>query len=97
MSAGVYRSGRTSSAAVRDGTPGTNFTADLPSWRAIAQGKPVIPIGGEISCILNLAELTAFAQRASAEKLDTMHFYVDDTHVTLDLCAAIKALGVPMV
>src|SRR5262249_14736746 len=52
---------------VRDGTPGTNFTADLPSWRAIAQGKPIIPMAGEISCIPNLAELTAFAERARAE------------------------------
>ena len=81
---------------VRDGTPGTNFTADLPSWRAIAQGKPIIPMAGEISCIPNLAELTAFAERARAENLDVMHFYVDDTHVTPNLCAAIKALGVPM-
>jgi hypothetical protein len=56
-----------------------------------------IPIAGEISCIPNLAELTAFAERARAGNLDIMHFYVDDTQVTPNLCAAIKALGVPMV
>jgi hypothetical protein len=71
---------------VRDGTPSTNFTADLPSWRAIAQGKPIIPMAGEISCILNLAELTTFAQHASAEKLDAMHFYVDDVCNTGPVC-----------
>jgi hypothetical protein len=77
---------------VRDGKPNTNFTADLPSWRAIAQGKPIVPIGGEISCILDFAELEVFAQRARAENLSLLHFYTDDPHVTPALCDAIRAL-----
>ncbi len=77
---------------VRDGTPDTNFAADLPSWRSISQGKPIIPMAGEISCVLNVSELTAFAQRARAENLPAMHLYVDDDSVTSLLCSAIKSL-----
>jgi hypothetical protein len=77
---------------VRDGMPDTNFTADLPSWRTIAQGKPIIPMAGEISCVRNIAEFTAFANRARTESLTNMHFYVDDTRVTGELCTAIRNL-----
>jgi FAD/FMN-containing dehydrogenase len=77
---------------VRDGTPDTAFDACLPSWRAIAQGKPIIPMGGEISCIPNTAEIAAFGARANTEQLAKMHFYTDDAHLTAEVCAAIKLL-----
>jgi hypothetical protein len=77
---------------VRDGTPDTAFDACLPSWLGIAQGKPIIPIAGEISCVLDMTELAAFAKRTAAETLAKMHFYADDSAVTPALCAANKNL-----
>jgi hypothetical protein len=77
---------------VRDGTPKTAFDACLPSWRAISQGKPIIPIGGEISCVADVAEIAAFGSRAKVEGLATMHFYTDDTDLTAVVCGAIKSL-----
>lgn len=77
---------------VRDGTVDTNFDACLPSWRGIAQGKPIVAMAGEISCVSHLNQLTTFRQRATAENLPLLHFYTDDDDVTNDLCAAIKSL-----
>ena len=77
---------------VQDGKPNTRFSVCLPSWRAIARGKTIIPIGGEISCIADFAELQVFAQRASAENLHLIHFYTDDPNVSPALCDAIKGL-----
>jgi hypothetical protein len=77
---------------VRDGTPNTAFNDCLPCWRAIAQGKPIIPIGGEISCVPDVAEIATFGNLAKAAQLATMHFYTDDTDLTAAVCNAIKAL-----
>lgn len=77
---------------VRDGTPKTAFDTCLPSWRAIAQGKPIIPIAGEISCVSDVAEISAFGARAVAEHLPTMHFYTDDPRLAANVCGAIKIL-----
>jgi hypothetical protein len=77
---------------VRDGTVNTAFNACLPSWRNIAHGKPIIAIGGEISCVIDMMEIATFGTRAHAESLAGLHFYTDDDHVTSNLCAAIKNL-----
>jgi hypothetical protein len=77
---------------VRDGTVGTAFDACLPSWHAIAQGKPIVAMAGEISCVSDLSQIAAFRQRATAENLSLLHFYTDDDDVTADLCAAIRNL-----
>jgi hypothetical protein len=77
---------------VRDGTVKTAFDACLPSWRNIAQGKPIVAMGGEISCVTDMTEIAAFGTRTGAENLAAMHFYTDDGAVTVNLCAAIKNL-----
>ena len=77
---------------VRDGTPQTAVDDCLRSWRAIAQGKPLIPMGGEISCVTDMSEIAAFGALAKAAQLPIMHFYTDDTDLTPTVCGAIKSL-----
>jgi hypothetical protein len=77
---------------VRDAKPETAFMACLPSWRGIARGKPIIPLGGEISCVTDMSEIDTFGRCAAAAGLSTLHFYTDDEHVTPALCAAIRSL-----
>ncbi len=77
---------------VGDAKPDTRFDVCLPGWRAIAQGKPIIGIAGEISCVTAAAEFQAFAKRAATEKLAGLHFYTSDGHLDDAQMAAIKAL-----
>jgi hypothetical protein len=63
---------------VKDGKPDSAFDRALPCWRAIANGKPIIPMAGELGCVRDRQELTAFAQRAKKEVLTKMHFYADE-------------------
>jgi hypothetical protein len=49
-------------------------------------------MGGEISCVPDVAEIAAFGARAKGEHLPKMHFYTDDTRLTAAVCGAIKSL-----
>ena len=76
---------------INGGTPDKAADRGLGSWRQIANGKPVIPMAGEID-VVSVDEIAAYAARVRRENLDQYHFYADNGSVSQARCDAIKAI-----
>jgi hypothetical protein len=73
------------------GTPDSAIKLAIPPWKAIAQGKPVIPMAGEVNLVTE-DEIKDFGKALTAMNVTEAHFYVDEPPVDSKVLAAIKAL-----
>lgn len=76
---------------VNGGTPKKAIERGLDSWGAIADGKPIIPMAGEID-VVTADELTTYGDRVKELGRNQFHFYTDLASVTAGRLAAIKAI-----
>lgn len=77
--------------AINGGAPNAAIGLGMANWTPIAQGKPVIPMAGEID-IVTPAELTAYGGRCSALNSIGRHFYADLASVTANRLAAMRTI-----
>lgn len=76
---------------VHGGTPQESLQTSLPSWQAIANGKPLIPIGGQLSHVTP-EEIAAYGEEADTHGFDTVHLYAHRRPLSPEMIAAIAAL-----
>jgi hypothetical protein len=76
---------------INGGTPKKAIERGTTSWTPIADGKPIVPMAGEID-INSPAELVDYGDRVKAMALDQFHFYADVGGVTAARLAAIAGI-----
>jgi hypothetical protein len=82
---------RVAGGSANGGTPDSAIDRGLTSWGAIANGKPIVPMAGEIE-LVSAAEITAYGAKMQAKNITEGHFYTDGTGVPSAVWAAITAL-----
>jgi hypothetical protein len=75
---------------INGGSPAAAITAGRTSWGRIAEGKPIIPMAGELDVITG-AEIATYGM-ISAEMAGELHFFADTDHVPATNYTAIKNL-----
>lgn len=76
---------------INGGTPAEAIARGIQSWAAIAHGKPVIPMAGEID-VCTPQELTAYGNRVKQLGINQFHFYADLANVSQNRLAAMAAI-----
>lgn len=79
-----------SSGAVHGGTPTSSYQRALGAWEAIANGKPIIAIGGELGLALP-REIQEFGDLVR-DKQDIAHFYSDFSDASPAVLKAISTV-----
>jgi hypothetical protein len=74
---------------INGGRPDRSIDKGLASWRKVANGKPIIPMAGEID-VIGVDEIPAYAAKIRAERLDFYHFYADSSGLSDAKCRLIK-------
>jgi hypothetical protein len=91
----VEENGKDVSLDINGGTPTKAIARGVPVWKARADGKPVIPMAGEID-LATPAEIAEYGQQLTQLNLKEAHFYADIAdpvkRVPPAVLAAIKAL-----
>jgi hypothetical protein len=82
---------RVTGGSANGGTPDKAITRGLTAWKPIAQGKPIVPMAGELAHI-TAAELAAYGNRMQSENIPEGHFYVDTGTISAAVWTAIAAL-----
>lgn len=77
--------------AINGGTPEAAIARGLHSWNSIAQGKPIVPMAGEID-LTTSAELARYGDKVKELPVDQFHFYADNADVSAAKLAAIQAI-----
>jgi hypothetical protein len=73
------------------GQPAVGCHKCVPIWQKVSQGKPIIPMAGEID-LVTPAEIAAYGAAITSMNLTEAHFYADIPEVKPEVLAAIKAL-----
>jgi hypothetical protein len=76
---------------INDGTPESAISLATPAWKPVAQGKPIIPMSGEVN-LITADEVTAYGAALANLNVAEAHFYIDEPPVQPDVLTAIKAL-----
>jgi hypothetical protein len=76
---------------INGGTPKKAIERGMSSWAPISQGKPIVPMAGEID-VNSPSELTDYGNLVKAMPLNQFHFYADLSGVTAARLAAIQAI-----
>lgn len=76
---------------INGGTPANAITRGMNAWSPQAQGKPIIPMAGEID-VITAAEIAAYGQELTNRGITEGHFYADSPKVPAANLAAINAL-----
>jgi hypothetical protein len=91
----VEENGKDVSLDINGGTPTKAIARGVPVWKARANGKPVIPMAGEID-LATVAEIAEYGQQLQQSNINEAHFYADIADpakgVPPGVLAAIKAL-----
>jgi hypothetical protein len=88
--------GRGETIDINGGTPNAAITRGKTAWSAVARGKPIIYMAGELD-LITPAEITAYGMRAQAEGVTEFHFYADNVNVPSANYQIIRGLGAPIV
>jgi len=76
---------------INGGTPTKAIARGMHAWTAAAQGKPIVPMAGEID-LVTAAEIEEYGQQLTNLGLTEAHFYADLPNVPASVLNAIKAL-----
>jgi len=91
----LQQNGQDVSENINGGTPANAIARGMPVWNAKANGKPVIPMAGEID-LATVQEIAEYGQQLKQLNLSEAHFYADIADpvkgVPAEVLAAIKAL-----
>jgi hypothetical protein len=77
--------------SINGGTPTKAIARGMAAWTPAAQGRPIIPMAGEID-LATAAEIKEYAQRLIDLGVKEAHFYADLPNVPAGVLNAIKAL-----
>jgi hypothetical protein len=76
---------------INGGTPDKAIDRGLATWALIADGKPIVPMAGELDVITD-GEIAAYAARLRREGINEAHFYADSDDVPPENYAMIASL-----
>ena len=76
---------------INGGTPAKAVPRGLTSWGAIASGKPIVPMAGEID-LVTPADIAAYGTELKNRAITEGHFYADSANVSGPVLNAIAAL-----
>lgn len=76
---------------INGGNPVAAVNRGLNSWQAIAGGKPIVPMAGEID-LTTAVELGQYGAHLQHLNIDQFHFYADSSSVSAARLAAIAAI-----
>jgi hypothetical protein len=79
-----------SSGVIHGGTPTSSYKRAVATWKKIANGKPIIAIGGELSVALP-TEIQEFGDLVNGTQ-QVAHFYADSSSTSPAILKAICAL-----
>jgi hypothetical protein len=77
--------------SINGGTPTKAIARGMAAWTPAAQGRPIIPMAGEID-LATAAEIKEYGQRLTDLGIKEAHFYADLPKVPAGVLNAIKAL-----
>jgi hypothetical protein len=82
---------RVAGGSANGGKPQTAIAKGLTSWSAIAAGKPIVPMAGEID-LVDATGIAAYGTEMKNKGIIEGHFYADSANVSSAVLTAIAAL-----
>jgi hypothetical protein len=82
---------RNAAEPLNGGKPDVAIDRGLASWGAIAAGKPIVPMAGELEHVTDV-EIAAHGAKMQAKNITEGYFYTDTSTVSPSILAVIKAL-----
>lgn len=76
---------------INGGTPGSAIKRGLGAWAPKSQGKPIIPMAGEID-LVTVAEIKAYGAELENRNITEAHFYADTPKVSAPVLKAISQI-----
>jgi hypothetical protein len=76
---------------INGGTPTKAIARGMNAWQPVSQGKPIVPMAGEIN-LVTAAEIKEYGAKLTEMNLTEAHFYADIPKVPASVLNAIKAL-----
>jgi hypothetical protein len=76
---------------INGGTPGKAIQSGLNAWKSKADGKPILPMAGEID-VITPDEIARYGAKLSSLGVAEAHFYTDNGKIPVRNLAAVQAL-----
>jgi hypothetical protein len=76
---------------INGGTPAAAIAKGVPAWKVLSQGKPIVPMAGEVDVVTN-DEIADYGTALAKMNVTEGHFYTDNGKIPVLNLAAIKAL-----
>jgi hypothetical protein len=73
------------------GTLSKAIQAGLSAWKSKANGKPILPMAGEID-VVTPDEIARYGAKLSSLGVTEAHFYTDNGKIPVSNLAAVQAL-----
>jgi hypothetical protein len=86
-----WRNAKNDLKEINGGSPDAAIKRALPAWTPVSQGKPIIPMAGEVN-LVTADEVHQYGRALTAMNVSEADFYVGQPPVAPDVLATIKAL-----